>query len=209
LGADVRIVDPEGVEARWELLETLAQHRKPPRTKVEIFLLLASPQIGRVVHNRLDDRNFQRASQQVTDLFGSEEWRPVWEARQLGALDPEQTRDELTNLMRWRLETVLGYKFTHSLRVTNVQGTPIYDLIFASDHPVGDKIMSDVYRSAADKFPQMRIEIRARQRDQDEAASGEEGFWPMEELVQEAPPLKPRERYKRVPPTPPYGAASD
>jgi three-Cys-motif partner protein len=196
-------IDPDGVEARWELLEALAQHRARQRTKVELFMLLVSPQVGRVVNNSLDDRNFQRASQQVTDLFGSDEWRPIWEARQFGAFDAEQARDELTNLMRWRLETVLGYKFTHSLRLTNLQGTPIYDMVFATDHQVGDKIMSDVYRSAATKFPQMRREMRARQRDQDEAASGAAGFWPLEELVHDEP-LMARETYKRVPPTAPY-----
>jgi hypothetical protein len=114
----------------------------------------------------------------VTNLFGSDEWRPILADRQSGVLDPERTRDELTNLMRWRLETALGYNFTHSLRLTNVQGSPLYDMIFATDRDVGDKIMSDVYRSAAVRFPRMRTEIRARQRDLEEAAAGREGFWP-------------------------------
>jgi hypothetical protein len=76
-------------------------------------------------------------------------------------------------------------------------------MVFATDHQVGDKIMSDVYRSAATKFPQMRREMRARQRDQDEAASGAAGFWPLEELVHDEP-LMARKTYKRVPPTAPY-----
>lgn len=81
-------------------------------------MLLVSPKVGRVVNNSLDARNLQRAEQQITDLFGSDEWRPILADRQSGVLDPERTRDELTNLMRWRLETVLGYKFTHSIRLT-------------------------------------------------------------------------------------------
>ena len=167
-------VDPDGVEARWELLETLAQHRARQRTKIELFMLLVSPQVGRLVNNSLDLRNLQRAEQQITDLFGSDEWRPILSDRQSGVLDPERTRDELTNLMRWRLETVLGYKFTHSLRLTNLQGAPLYDMIFATDHEVGDKIMASVYRAAATRFPQMRREIRARKRDRDEMESGAE-----------------------------------
>jgi three-Cys-motif partner protein len=198
-------VDPDGVEARWELFEALAAHKGPGRTKVELFLLLVSPQIVRVVNNKLDSRNLQRASQQVTDMFGSDEWRPILADRQAGVLDPERTRDELTNLMRWRLETALGYKFTHTLRLTNLQGTPLYDMIFATDHEVGDKIMSDVYRAAAARFPRMRQEIRARRRDQSEAALGSEGFWSHAELAQDAP-LKAGETYQRVPPSPPYGS---
>ncbi len=53
-------------------------------------------------------------------LFGSTEWRPILDGRQSDALDAERTRDELTNLMRWRLEKTLGYGFTHTLRLTNV-----------------------------------------------------------------------------------------
>ncbi len=58
-------VDPDGVEARWELLEALASHKAPNSSKVEIFLLLASPQIVRVVNNSLDVRNLKHAEQQV------------------------------------------------------------------------------------------------------------------------------------------------
>jgi three-Cys-motif partner protein len=199
-------VDPDGVEARWELFQTLADHKVAGLTKVELFLLLVSPQIMRVVNNSLDRGNRHRAEQQVTDLFGSDEWRPILTDRQAGVLDAERARDELTNLMRWRLENALGYKFTHTLRLTNAHGTPLYDMIFATDHAVGDKIMSDVYRGAAARFPRMRQEIRARRRDRDEAALGLEGLWSHADLVRDAP-LGAEETYQRLPASPPYGSA--
>ena len=189
-------------------MHALARYKGRGKTKTEIFLLLAAPQIGRVVNDSLDARNLQRAEQQVTDVFGCDEWRPILRDRKAGVLDPARTRDELTNLMRWRLEKVLGYKFTHSLRLTNLNGVPLYDMIFATDHDVGDKIMSSVYKSAAQKFPKMRSEIRARLRDQEEKASGAVGLFSNEELLQDAP-LKSGETYRRVPPTPPYGITGD
>jgi three-Cys-motif partner protein len=198
-------VDPDGCEARWELFEALAAHKGPGRTKVELFLLLVSPQIVRVVNNKLDARNLQRAERQVTDLFGSDEWRPILADRQACILDAERTRDELTNLMRWRLERALGYKYTHTLRLTNLQGTPLYDMIFATDHPIGDKIMSDVYRLAATRFPNMRREIRARRQDQGDTAMGSEGFWTREALLHDSP-LSAGETYHRLAPSPPYGS---
>lgn len=137
-------IDPDGVEARWELLEMLATHKAPSTTKVELFLLLASPQIRRVFHDGLEPDELEHAEQLVTNLFGSVEWGPILDGRQSGALDAEHTRDELTNLMRWRLEKALGYGFTHTLRLTNVNGSPLYDMIFATrsrgrrhDHEVG------------------------------------------------------------------------
>jgi hypothetical protein len=59
-------VHPDGVQAWWELLEALAHYRARQRTKVELFMLLVSPQIGRVVSNSLDTRYLQRAEQQIT-----------------------------------------------------------------------------------------------------------------------------------------------
>jgi three-Cys-motif partner protein len=197
-------IDPDGVEARWELLEALAAHKPPSRTKVELFLLLASPQIVRVVNNRLGPSALGHAEQQVTDLFGSTEWRPILDGRQSGALDAERTRDELTNLMRWRLEKTLGYGFTHTLRLTNVNGVPLYDMIFATDHKAGDKIMKSVYQKAAERFPKMRQEARARRRDRKELESGSNALFTHEELVRDAP-LRVHESYQHNPPVPPYG----
>jgi three-Cys-motif partner protein len=196
-------VDPDGVEARWELLEALAAYKAPRQTKVELFLLLASPQIVRVVNDSLDPANLEHAEQQVTNLFGSTGWRPILTARRSGALDAAQTRDELTNLMRWRLEQTLGYSYTHTLRLTNVQGVPIYDMVFATDHPVGDKIMRSVYRKAAARFPRMRQEARARRRDRREREAGGGALFTHEELMSDAP-LATNETYEHTPPTPPY-----
>jgi len=197
-------IDPDGVEARWELLETLAAHKAPQSTKVELFLLLTSPQIVRVVNNSLDPHDLEHAKKKITELFGSTEWQPILDGRQSGMLDAERTRDELTNLMRWRLEKTLGYRFTHTLRLTNVSGAPLYGMIFATDHPVGDKIMKSVYQKAAERFPEMRREARARRRDRKELESGFNPLFTHAELAQDAP-LGAHESYQHAPPVPPYG----
>jgi three-Cys-motif partner protein len=197
-------IDPEGVEARWELLEALAAHKAPRQTKVELFLLPASPQIMRVVNDSLNPHDQKHAEQQVTRLFGSTAWRPVLDGRRSGALDAERTRDELTNIMRWRLEKTLGYGFTHTLRLTNVNGVLLYDMIFATDHEVGDKIMKSVYFRAAERFPKMRQEARARRRDRKEQEAGFNALFTHEELARDAP-LRAHESYQRTPPVPPYG----
>lgn len=198
-------VDPQGVEARWELLEMLAAHRRQQKTKVEVFMLLASPQFFRVLHERLDDVHRAKAEWQLSQLFGNDDWRPILTDRRAGVLDPEEARDELTNLMRWRLQASLGYRYTHAVRLTNVAGGPLYDMVFATDSDAGNKIMTDVYQKTAGRFPQMRREVRARLRDRKEVEHGMEGFWPTESLVSDAP-LQSSEKYYPVPPVPPYGS---
>jgi hypothetical protein len=206
--ATLAFVDPDGVEARWDLLRTLAGFKAPNRSKVELFLLLASPQIVRVVHDSLDPFDRQHAEQQITDLFGCSDWRPILTARRAGSLDPARTRDELTNLMRWRLEKTLGYRYTHALRQTNVHGVPLYDMVFATDHAAGDRIMDSVYRQAARRFPRMREAARARRLDRREQVSGSTGLFSREELVSGIQPQE-AEGYQRINTVPPYGWADD
>jgi hypothetical protein len=66
--------------------------------------------------------------------------------------------------MRWRLERVLGYRFTADLDVVNERGAHLYHMIFATDHDAGTRIMTALYRKAAGDFPQMRRQARATAR---------------------------------------------
>lgn len=77
-------------------------------------------------------------------------------------------------------------------------------MIFATDHEVGDKIMRSVYQKAAERFPKMRQEARARRRDRQEQEAGSDALFTHQALLQDAP-LHPHESYQRTPPVPPYG----
>jgi three-Cys-motif partner protein len=198
-------VDPDGVEARWELLEAPAKFKHPvSKTKVEIFFLFSTPSLARIFHTKQDEYGLQHAAQQITNLVGSTEWMPILRDRQIDILDPEQSRFELINLMRWRFEHVLGYGWTHPFRLQNVHGGPIYDMIFATDHEAGDRIMRDIYRSAAQRYSQQRYELRARLRDQREQDKGIGSLFSLEELSADAP-LKAHETYSWIPVELPYG----
>ena len=126
-------------------------------------------------------------------------------ARNPGALNAEQARYEYTNLMRWRLEKVLGYKHTHTLEVKNTSGAYLYNLIFATDNPTGDKIMGDIYGAALARNEKMRLEAAEIRREQ---SSGQARLFGLD-LV-EGPAIDSDLAYVHEPPTPPYGAkASD
>jgi hypothetical protein len=49
---------------------------------------------------------------------------------------------------------------------------PIYDMVFATDHPVGNKIMTHLYQSAAAREPQMVQEAKTRARRQRDDKAG-------------------------------------
>ena len=144
-------IDPYNIGSlHWATLEKLASFKQPPSSKYkdELWILF----MGSAIQRQLGLETTEQ-EQMVSRLFGSEEWRPI-----AASLNGQDAFDEYTNLMRWRLEKVLGYASTHFLRLNNVSGTYIYDLIFATDNAAGDRIMASVYNSALQSNERMRLE---------------------------------------------------
>ena len=102
----------------------------------------------------------------ATRLFGTTQWRVIYDARVADRIAGREAMGEYVNLMRWRLEKELGYATTHPLGLRNTRGATLYHMIFATDHPAGERIMSDLYTKAAHDEPAMRREARDRQKGQ-------------------------------------------
>lgn len=164
-------VDPNGKEAKWKTLEALASFKPKHLTKAELFLLFAQPMFTRLLKVNGDQVRPQDA-EAITALFGFEGWQKIYEARLAESIEPGQAREEYLNLMRWRLETQLGYKWTHPLEVRNEKNHIIYYMIFATDHEAGNRIMSNVYAQAAAEFPAMREYALRRRKQQQAEQSG-------------------------------------
>jgi hypothetical protein len=74
--------------------------------------------------------------------------------------------------MRWRLENVLGYKWTLPFEVLNERNVSLYHLILATDSKAGLNIMTSLYTTAMQKFPAMAEEERRRKTRAKEDAAG-------------------------------------
>lgn len=161
-------LDPDGMELAWKTLAALADHKRgyrpmgsaKPEYKVEMWMLFPSQGLIRTLGLQapLGDRDASRA----TLLFGNESWRPIHDLRRRNMIDGADARDEYVNLMRWRLQNDLEYRWTHPLEVKNLRGGPLYHMILATDSKAGTRIMSDLYGKAAKEIPQMRQEILER-----------------------------------------------
>ena len=101
-----------------------------------------------------------RYIESITAMYGTDQWREIYQARLLDEIKPSQARAGCANLMRWNLENSLGYKWTHALEVHNERGRSIYHLIFATDHKAGNKIMAHLYNIVLTRFPRMRQQAR-------------------------------------------------
>lgn len=196
-------VDPTGPDIHWSTLESLARFKKPTTTKTEIWILLAAGMFTRTLPT--DGTVRPEDALKLTTMYGTEQWRAIYEGRLSGALTPADARKEYVNLMRWRLEQYLGYKWTHPLEISNEQDHSIYHMIFATDHDAGNQIMTSLYKKAANEFPARRQEARLlRSRLKEEAQGVHNLFGP--EIDISAAPATSRERlYIHDSPWTPFG----
>lgn len=164
-------LDQQGAEIRWATIEKLAQFRRNNRNlKVEQWILMSPSMINREV------RKSEAYRLRVTQLYGTSEWLHIQEALWQRQITASQYRAEMVNLMRHRLQNSLGYKFTQRIPMKmSTNKMEIFDMVFATDHEVGDKIMRHLYNEAAKREPEMmrRAKIAKEEKEQeDQGISG-------------------------------------
>ena len=194
-------IDPNATEANWELLRVLAEFKAGRPYKVELFYLFSPQMFQRLLRNdaskvRDEDRDT------ITRVFGTTDWERIYEAKVSAEISSSEATDEYLNLMRWRLENVLGYRWTHPIVMKNEAGSPIYYMIFATDHEAGDRIMRSLFAAAAVAHPKMREETRRLRRAMDEAPRT---LFEADELLALDAPIQDGERfYEHEPPVRPW-----
>jgi three-Cys-motif partner protein len=86
----------------------------------------------------------------LTRVYGSEEvWRPIEEARMAGRLPRTRLIQALTERYMELLKSDLGYlqePLCRHIRKDGESGIFLYTLVFATDHPLGRKIMESCFR---------------------------------------------------------------
>ena len=163
-------IDPNSLEAKWRTLEELARFRTG-NYKTELFLLFSPQMFSRLLP--VKGKLLRPEDEEAIDaVFGIGAWRAVYDSRLNESLSGHEAYEEYLNLMRWRLETELGYRWTHPLELKNTRGTSVYFMIFATSNDTGHKIMSHLYNSAAAQFPAMQAEARSRLQQIREEESG-------------------------------------
>lgn len=158
-------LDPDGMELHWDTIVALADHKRDQKFKVELWVLLNTPGLMRVLRKDPDELR-QHEEAIATRLFGNERWAAIQALRFDDDITPTEAREEFLNLFRWQLERDLGYRSTHALEIKNLRGQPLYHMVFATDNEAGDRIMSDLYNRAARELPAMRQEVIDRIRGQ-------------------------------------------
>jgi three-Cys-motif partner protein len=197
-------LDQQSTEVQWPTLQQLAWHKRDDKPKTELWLLCASGLLPRGLRLRTETIDTTTVDR-MTAMFGTDVWTEALDATRAGELGPADFRSELTNLMRWRLEQELGYKTTLVFKVTNTSGSEIFDMIFATDHWAGEKIMKSVYSAAERRQPALRRKAQLQRRQAREESQGLYGMFNLDEYAPDKPDTSLFEvKSEHVPPHPPY-----
>lgn len=196
-------LDPNGTEAAWDTVRTLALFKQHRKYKVELFLLIPVPMFMRLLP--VDGRKVRNEdAESISRMFGTDEWYHIYQARLDGEIRPSDAREEYLNLIRWRIENQLSYNWTHYIEVRNEAGSIIYYLIFATDHEAGDRIIRHLYAEASAEFPRMREEARRLRQDIEEEQRGVTSLFGPDHDELRAPPQPGERFYHHEPPWRPW-----
>jgi len=198
-------LDQQAADVNWVTLELLARFKRGSPYKTELWILFPAG----MAHVRKLPKSGEVRPADVERLnrnFGCSHWQAINDAFLEGQIDGAERREQLVNLMRWRLEKVLGYRWTLPFDVQNERNVSLYHLILATDNEAGLKIMTWLYEDAMRKFPAMAEEERHRQQRAKEDAAG------IIRLFDDAPSppaLGKRVKLAYEPPTRPLGLPDD
>jgi three-Cys-motif partner protein len=131
-------LDPDGLQLHWILVKAIADHRREyaasaGKTKAEQFILFPSQSALRCLSTQPTS---------VARVFGgSGPWERLRDL--YDDTNGADVRDALTNLYMERLVD-LGYRYVSARPMKPDGQGELYVLVFASDHPAGQRIMGAV-----------------------------------------------------------------
>ena len=195
-------IDQFDSEVRWSTLKELSQFRRG-KTKAEMWILFATSMYPRGLNLHGEAMNASYGDT-LTEMLGSEQWIPIAEGRRRGILDPADARAEWVNLMRWRLQTDLGYVKSYGFTMKNTGGQDLYDMIFVTDHAAGDRIMRHLYGKAVSEHEAMRRHALVLRRDRRHEERGVTGLFDVSPEMVAGGTVEAAQVYQPEPPHEPY-----
>jgi three-Cys-motif partner protein len=202
----VVFLDPDGVkDSKWATMKAVAEFKSgkrpdgKPTQKAELYFLFSDQGAARILMKDLS-KSPASAVEGVTDAFGTEDWREIHARYAREEIDYHHFAAELVNLMRWRIQTVLGYEYTHALPFVNKTNREVYHMIFATDNEAGSRIIGHLYRKEAERIPELRQAALDRESGQITLDLGVPTV--------EGPADRSKLRYSHVPPWDPFEAAN-
>lgn len=139
---NVALLDPEGLELAWSTVETLSQVNK-------MDLIIHYSQFG--ITRNLANLHERESETAVDRFFGDTHWRTIYRAESARGAKSGTIHRLLIEHYKQKLAQ-LGYEVrdygdsieTEPLMRSSHRNAPLYRLLFASKHPLGNKFWKEV-----------------------------------------------------------------
>ena len=130
-------LDPSGLQLHWNTVKKLSSHRRGTQ-KMELLILYPYD----MVINRWISKPAMSAT--LTAIHGGDSWRVAHEDSLLRGEDENARRERFVNSYRDKL-VGLGYKYVDVYGPLKYGHRNLYNVLFAGDNPIGQRIMRDVW----------------------------------------------------------------
>lgn len=137
------LLDPYGLHLKWEVIKTAGQMKS-----IEMFLNFPIADMNRNVLWRNPESVPSVNIQRMNDYWGDESWKEIAYNTQnnLFGWKFKQDNQTIASAFRERLHEVAGFKHVSKpLPMRNSTRAIVYYLFFASQKPVADHIVSDIF----------------------------------------------------------------
>jgi len=140
------LLDPYGLHLKWEVIQTAGSMRS-----LDVFLNFPMMDINRNVLWTNPEGVDQQQAERMTGFWGDETWRNAAYVREKGLFGELKTKTRgnyfVVDAFRSRLRDVAGFAHVPKPMPMRIpQGAVVYYLFFASQKPVAQKIVRDIFK---------------------------------------------------------------
>lgn len=139
------LLDPYGLHLNWKAIETAGRTMR----SIELFLNFPVADMNRNVLWRNPEGVDPADLARMNAFWGDESWKDVAYSRQpglFGEMLEKEDNDAVAEGFRKRLREVAGFKHVPSpMPMRNSKGAIVYYLFFASQNPVAEGIVTDIF----------------------------------------------------------------
>lgn len=137
------LLDPYGLHLNWEVMQTAGQMKS-----IEFFLNFPVADMNRNVLWHNPDKVDPQQAVRMTAFWGDESWRQAAYTTEGNLFGWEEKTDNesVVEAFRTRLKKVAGFKYVpEPIPMRNNKGATVYYLFFASQKPVAESIVKDIF----------------------------------------------------------------
>jgi len=147
------LLDPYRMDVHWEVVEEAGKAES-----LELFVNFPTMDINRNALRKDPAKITENSARRMTAFWGDESWREQFyqEKGTLPIFDVEEEREasnlQVVNAYRERLKDIARFKYvSEGMPMRNRRNSVVYYLLFASQKPVANNIVGDIFSKYKDR----------------------------------------------------------